>query len=50
MLDIYARYPAGDEFGVYRPLDPAEIDRFRARYAEDLEILRQRYPEVLATF
>jgi len=31
-------------------LDPAEIDRFRARYAEDLKILRQRYPEVLATF
>lgn len=47
---LYARYPAGPEHGVYAPLAPAEIDRFRARYAEDVEILRTRYPEVLATF
>jgi len=50
VLDLYARYPAGDEFGVYRPLDPAETDRFRARYAEDVDILRRRHPEVLVAF
>ena len=47
---LYARYPAGPEHGVYAPLSPAEIDRFRARYAEDVDILRSRYPDVLATF
>jgi hypothetical protein len=47
---LYARYPAGPEHGVYAPLDPAEIDRFRARYAADIDILRTRHPEVLVTF
>jgi hypothetical protein len=47
---LYARYPAGPEHGVYAPLDPDEIDRFRARYAADIDILRTRYPGLLATF
>lgn len=50
VLDLYARYPAGEEFGAYRPLTQAEIDRFRARYDEDVALLRARHPDVLAEF
>lgn len=50
VLDLYARYPAGEEYGVYAPLEQDEIDRFRARYDEDIALLRARHPEVLADF
>jgi len=44
LVDLNARFPAGDEYPRPQPWEPVEINALQARYDRDVTTLRERYP------
>ncbi len=46
VVDLNARFPAGDEHPRPQPWEPGELKALQARYERDVSTIRERYPSI----